>query len=195
MRFIGVDIESTGNKPGFKVTQIGVAFGTNDYAEELVQPAGEWEFERWTGKDGKETGVEELIGITKAMVMSARPAVEVDHTMFCWLLAHGVNPEQRHGLIAVGWNVGSFDMPAVRRDLPRTGSVISYRSVDLNSLVFALVDSDNQYDKIKEKAKDYARRTMGQWKEHTAGGDAVASLLSFDYLRGYAKAGYMMYHR
>ena len=90
-------------------------------------------------------------------------------------------------LHAVGWNVGSFDMPFVREYLPWIADRFSYRSVDLNSILFSVVDTDDQYKELKRKAKSGAEiilRQMGIQKNfHDAGYDAANALIAFKLLR------------
>jgi hypothetical protein len=93
----------------------------------------------------------------------------------------------KRDLHAVGWNVGSFDLPFVREYLPSLGDRFSYRSVDLNSILYSMADTDDEYKELKGKAKaraELALRAAGvepAW--HDAGYDAAAALMAFKYLR------------
>jgi hypothetical protein len=93
----------------------------------------------------------------------------------------------KRDLHAVGWNVGSFDMPFVREYLPKLGDRFSYRSVDLNSILYSMADTENEYKELKGKAKaraESALRALGiapAW--HDAGYDAANALMAFKYLR------------
>ena len=100
----------------------------------------------------------------------------------------------RQRTIAVGFNVGSFDMPFVSATLPKLRSRLSRRSVDLNSILFALSDTDGQFQKIKSRSKDYAIEKMdGMFqgfkdRQHDAEYDAVMALYCFEYLRNVIKS-------
>jgi DNA polymerase III epsilon subunit-like protein len=109
-------------------------------------------------------------------------------------LANWANPgRMRRDTVAVGFNVGAFDMPFVEQSLPFLRSKLSRRSVDLNSIIFAMADTDRQVQKIKAAAKDYARQKMeGMFsgfknREHDAEYDAVMALYCFEYLRSVIK--------
>ena len=99
----------------------------------------------------------------------------------------------RQRTIVVGFNVGSFDMPFVSQTLPTLRSRLSRRSVDLNSILFALSDTDSQFQKLKSKSKDYAIEKMdGMFegfknRQHDAEYDAVMALYCFEYLRNLIK--------
>ena len=97
-----------------------------------------------------------------------------------------VGPGKRD-LHAVGWNVGSFDMPFVARYLPNLFDRFSYRSVDLNSIIFSMADTDDEYKALKHKAKtraESALRVIGiEPNYHDAGYDAASALMAFKYLR------------
>lgn len=86
--------------------------------------------------------------------------------------------------ICVGWNVGSFDVPYINREMPRLGDLLHYRTIDLNAVCFTaerVVGDD--YRTLKDEAKEYAEENMpGPTKWHDAGYDAQASLWSWDYL-------------
>jgi DNA polymerase III epsilon subunit-like protein len=113
----------------------------------------------------------------------------VDHQLADWV---SVKPD-RQRTIAVGFNVGSFDMPFLSQSLPVLKSRLSRRSVDLNSILFAMSSTDGQFQKIKKGSKDYAKNKMESMfegfknREHDAEYDAVMSLYCFEYLRSLIK--------
>jgi DNA polymerase III epsilon subunit-like protein len=100
---------------------------------------------------------------------------------------------ERRDTIAVGFNVGSFDMPFVKQQLPILFSKFSRRTVDLNALIFALSDSDKQFQKIKANAKSYAEQQMDNMfngfknRQHDAEYDSVMALYCFEYIRSLMK--------
>jgi len=113
-----------------------------------------------------------------------------DPAMVDQMLADWANPtKERRDHIMVGFNVGSFDRPFVEQSLPVLFSKFSRRTVDLNSIIFAMSDSDKEFNKIKKKAKDYAVSKMSGMfdgfkdRQHDAEYDAVMALYCFEYLR------------
>ena len=113
----------------------------------------------------------------------------VDHAMADWVSLKA----DRQNNITVGFNVGSFDLPFVSQSLPVLKSRISRRSVDINSILFALSNTDGQFQKLKSRSKDYAIEKMdGMFegfkdRQHDAEYDAVMALYCFEYLRGIIK--------
>jgi DNA polymerase III epsilon subunit-like protein len=101
---------------------------------------------------------------------------------------------ERVRLIAVGWNVGSFDMPFIKKYLPVSFGRFSYRSVDLNSPLFTIdqarkgLKSIDRFDDIKQKSKRYAAGILAAkgvaeaW--HDALYDAKAGMLAWKYIQG-----------
>jgi hypothetical protein len=132
--------------------------------------------------------------IARESVEAGPPPEEVDEAAFSWLLAHGA-VEGRRLVVPIGLNVGSFDMPFFRQALPRTASLISRRSVDLNALCFTFADWDpnhrassaRNFTGWKRSMKtavnaELARRGFAV-AEHDAGYDAAQALLGWWWLR------------
>lgn len=96
----------------------------------------------------------------------------------------------------VGWNVGSFDVPFVRRHLPGVARVLSYQSADLNAITFAIAEAQGtSYSQLQYDAKTYAfdkaAHAEGVTKAwHDAGFDALCSLHAFNYLQERIRNGY-----
>jgi DNA polymerase III epsilon subunit-like protein len=113
----------------------------------------------------------------------------VDHALSDWVSLKA----DRQNTITVGFNVGSFDLPFVSQTLPVLKSRISRRSVDLNSILFAISNTDGQFQKIKSQSKNYAEEKMdGMFdgfknREHDAEYDAVMALYCFEYIRSVIK--------
>ena len=106
------------------------------------------------------------------------------------ITAKWANPgNQRRDFVMVGFNVGSFDRPFIKQTLPITYGKFSRRSVDINSLIFAMSDTNEDFERIKADAKNYAFAKMeGMFndfknRQHDAEYDAVMSLYCFEYLR------------
>ncbi len=180
--YIGIDGEMSGNDidAGHKLIQIGLAKynedGGIDHIGYLLNPGemvwsmGAQEVHQFTQEDIKSYGI--------------YPSI-VDPMTARW-----ANPgEQRRDFVMVGFNVGSFDRPFIKQTLPITYGKFSRRSVDLNSVIFSMSDTNTQFERIKDKAKNYAFEKMeGMFndfknRQHDAEYDAVMSLYCFEYLR------------
>ena len=186
--FLGLDGEMSASDlaRGGRLVQIGLAAGTAE-SDRFVEVIGwaEGEF----AADPKAMAVH---GIPAERILAAPRAAEVDERAFAFCLAHGGSAAHRT-LIAVGWNVGAFDMPFVKDALPRTCSLFSRRTVDLNAVCFTLGGvlrlggSSPKWNTLKRLAKDAAQAallaggTATTW--HDAGYDALASLLAWQWLR------------
>lgn len=182
--YIGIDGEMSGNDidAGHELIQIGLAKynqdGGMDHIGYLINPGDMvWSMEaqevhQFTQEDIKGYGLQ---------------PENVDKWVSNW-----ANPsDQRRDFVMVGFNVGSFDRPFIKRTLPLTYRKFSRRSVDINSLIFSMSDTNTQFERIKAKAKDYAFEKMdGMFddefknRQHDAEYDAVMSLYCFEYLRG-----------
>lgn len=184
--YVGIDGEMSGNDidAGHELIQIGLAKynddGGMDHIGYLINPGDMvWSMEaqevhQFTQEDIRGYGLQ---------------PENVDRWVSNW-----ANPsDQRRDFIMVGFNVGSFDRPFIKRTLPITYGKFSRRSVDLNSVIFALSDTNTQFERIKGKSKDYAFEKMeGMFndfknRQHDAEYDAVMSLYCFEYLRGLIK--------
>lgn len=180
--YIGIDGEMSGNDidAGHELIQIGLAkyneAGGVDKIGYLINP-GEmvWSMEaqevhQFTQEDVRDYGI--------------YPSI-IDPIVANW-----ANPStQRRDFVMVGFNVGSFDRPFIKKTLPLLYGKFSRRSVDLNSLIFSMSATNSTFERIKGKAKDYAIEKMdGMFHEfkdrqHDAIYDAVMSLYCFEYLR------------
>lgn len=180
--YIGIDGEMSGNDidAGHKLIQIGLAKYVDGEMRSigyLLNP-GEmaWSEEaekvhQFTREDVKDYGI--------------HPGI-VDP-----ILARWANPStQKRDFVMVGFNVGAFDRPFIKQTLPELYTKFSRRSVDINSIIFGLSNTDKEFNRIKEAAKEYASIKMeGMFndfrnREHDAEYDAVMSLYCFEYLRG-----------
>ena len=170
----GVDIDS-----GHKLIQIGLA----KYDQESVHSIGylinpgemAWSDQAETIHQFSREDIEEY-GMSPGTV---------DIMVSDW-----ANPtSQKRDFVMVGFNVGSFDRPFIKQTLPITYGKFSRRSVDLNSLIFSMSDTNAQFERIKEGAKEYAFEKMdGMFegfrnRQHDAEYDAVMSLYCFEHLR------------
>lgn len=192
MKIIGLDFETSGSdiNDGAVPIQLGLAVINEDEPYSGFQVTslliGGWQW----GKDATwSEEAEEVHRISKADLEGIEPARIIDIRLAHWLVRTARATGQRMWNIPVGWNVAGFDMPFVRKYLPTVGSLLSYRTVDLNALVFALSQGHvSEFKRIKAQVKvgaaDYLS-TMGiegQW--HDAGYDAAASLAAYHELTG-----------
>jgi hypothetical protein len=131
----------------------------------------------------------EVHGITLESLQSAPLPDEVDSQVYDWLIAIGADTNNRGKTIPVGFNVGAFDMPFVKDSLPKTYSLFSRRTVDLNALCFALDYKEEngmpvKAETWKKKAKEYAIKKIGTENQHDAGWDSLMHIFCFEFLKG-----------
>lgn len=212
IRFIGMDFEATGSDPwGLHAPiEIGLAVRRPDVeASEphqvcgpLCFPAvyqglmGRWNWKEWEW-DEEAAAVHQ---IPKADIDKAPPVWQTDIKAASWLIEQGIASNRLHN-VAVGYNVSGYDRQFVTRHMPNLNRILSYRTVDLNTLTYAVSgDSEKDYSRVKRETKDYAAakivealRIEGKHETAPATGgvkfdwhrghyDAVAALYSMDYL-------------
>lgn len=172
-RFVGLDIETTGSggPEVYKMIQIGVAIRDGPLFRQDIG------WETWNETEEAKA----VHGITRERILAAPPAYHVDGFLKGFL--ESSLPGTTGRLIPVGWNVGSFDMPFVRAQLPQSAKRFSYRSVDLNSVCYtaALLLEVDPKD-LKDEAKRDSRERITDSHPHDAGYDAQAALIEWDYL-------------
>lgn len=179
--YIGIDGEMSGNDidAGAKLIQIGMA----KYVDGEMKSIGR------LLNPGAMSWSEEA----EAVHQFSRDYIEKngeDPALVDEMLASWANPSDgTRDFVMVGFNVGSFDRPFIKDKLPLLYRKFSRRSVDLNSVIFAMSDSNSQFEKIKSNAKQYAFEQMeGMFdgfanRQHDAEYDAVMSLYCFEYLQ------------
>jgi len=190
--FLGLDGEMTGNRSPIEhqLIQIGVytsgswlssSTGPDPRPQLFVSDIG---YDTWNEMEE----AMEVNGFTAERIRAGpRPEI-VDQNLVVWLEEWGV---ERKKAIAIGWNVGIFDMPYIRHYLPESAKYFSYRSADLNSVCFTLAKASRfSWTALKSAAKRHAEdrirtdmRVAGSKKTwHDAGYDAQASYFAWDYL-------------
>lgn len=182
MRLIGLDFETSGSDidAGAVPIQIGIAFRPNPDEDLVVldRYIGGWNWKDGSATWDKES--EEVHGIPKEMLNDAPPAWKIDIALANELLGF-IGPRMWN--LPVGWNVGGFDMPFVRRYFPNLSRILSYRSVDLTPLVIALSGGhEGTYKEVKKQAKTWAANQIGGYQWHDAGFDAEAALHAYQWL-------------
>lgn len=197
LKFIGLDFETTGTSHEHSAPiEIGLASESGQSFGSLI---GGW---RWHLADGTPTYGQntyiwdeeagEIHGITPDELNDAPWPKAVDESASEWV--RDVVGGEPKGIIAVGWNVAAFDFPFLRRYLPKTAASMSYRSVDLNALVFGITQAGltqpytNEpwgYYGLKSFVKEQAAVGVEQqtgWAPdnwHNAEYDALASVYAY----------------
>lgn len=129
--------------------------------------------------------------ISRSRVAAAATASEVDARLTDWLLAHGAI-QDRKVVVPVGFNVGSFDMPFLNRDLPVSAGLCSRRALDVNALCFAFAgwnpagparDFAGWKTAMKAAANGFLDDQGMATTEHDAGFDAAQALVGLWWLR------------
>lgn len=184
--FVSLDIETSRGDINGRLIQIGLTFGLDDtftadvgWTPAELELLGAWE-----------TAAEDIHHIPMVKVIDAFPhASSVDALLVERMTQMGFKPN-RH-LIAIGWNVAGFDLPFVRRDLPRFAEFVSYRSIDLNALCFLEAARQGRaFDKFKSELKARAQALMGGtpcW--HDAGYDSKAAFVAWGILSNWTTRG------
>ena len=163
---------------GGKLIQIGLSAGTPNGVETIsfyLRPPEDmyWEDEA--------AGVHK---ITQDQLKGAPHPEEVDELLYAWLIEKGANPKRRIHNVPVGFNITGFDMPFVKVTLPKTYSLFSRRTAELNGMLWLLHGKQGKtFEQWKEMSMEYARINMITFKPHDAGWDSARHLLCFEYLR------------
>lgn len=195
---IGLDFETSHNDlvlwedykikdGGARPIQIGVSFSIEDtFVSYIGQPEDEMVWHPQAAA---------IHNIPKETILSAPAPDVVDDKLFAWIKEQcgDRDPERSHFLTPCGWNVGAYDMPFALQSLPRTHSILSRRTIDLNSVCMSM-DKLHKVDgskagrvALKKRAKAYAASVLTKHDinigEHDAGYDAQQALLCLEYLR------------
>ena len=173
---VGLDFECSGSSHDKHVPiQLGLVAENACYKSNIG--GWDWNKHEW---DGAAYNVHH---ISKADLKDDPPVSIVDGDMAYWLW-NVTRGYQRMNVVPVGWNVGSYDMPYITKWMPLLRSLLSYRSVDLNALVFMLDGhSGKSWKDWKRAAKQYANEFIDETTRHDALTDAKAALFEFGFLR------------
>ena len=181
MLFVGIDGEMScpDMERGGKLIQIGLSVAVPSGVETIslyIRPPEDMYWDPQAAEVHKITQ-EQL----KANGMHPE---EVDETLYAWLISHGANPKRRAGTVPVGFNITGFDMPFVKVTLPKTYSLLSRRTAELNGMLWMLHGKNNKtFEDWKELALEYAKMNMRTYRPHDAGWDSARHLLCFEYLK------------
>lgn len=183
--FVGLDGEMTHTEvnEGGRLCQIGIAFTERKM---FVSDIG------WGPSDY--VANEQSLAVnkfTRSRIEKGPLAEDVDSWLCAYLEGQGGNPEKKI-LIAIGWNVGAFDMPFVKNALPNSFQFFSRRTEDLTAICFRYhrkiywEGSYPTWHGWKRMAKDYAttellKRGIPE-NEHDAGYDALHGIFCWEFL-------------
>lgn len=187
---IGLDGEMSDSDldKGAVLIQIGVCDEYGNTFESLIQHAPGW------FKTEQASAVHK---IPDRSIINAPHVDDVDMRLYSWLTARlddALLRGERTGIrpfVPVGWNVGGFDMPFVRKFLPLSSGLISRRQLDLNALCYAFEDAQVTYqgerltfNKWKNLAHNFAEASFVEHNWHNALFDAQAALEAYTFLTG-----------
>lgn len=181
MLFVGIDGEMScpDMEKGGKLIQIGVAVRTEAGIESvgyLLQPPADMYWE-------DRAALVHQIPLEK-LVAEGLPAPEVDELLYKWLVERGANPRQRAKTVPVGFNITGFDMPFVKVTLPKTYSLFSRRTGELNGMLWLFHGKNNlNYESWRQMSLDYAQMNLSDYKPHDAEWDAKRHILCYEYLK------------
>lgn len=171
--FLGLDIECTGSDVDkHAIIQIGIA----------CRHEGRIVWQAWDIGQQEYVWEQEALNVNKfthERIKMGHPVESVD----AYAASEIEKWRDGRSAIAVGWNVAGFDIPFIKKAMPLTYDKLSYRTVDLNAIIFAAsLAGYGAYDKMKRRAKGYAEATLPAVNWHDAGYDAAAGLASLEYL-------------
>lgn len=192
--FFGLDGEmSAADLPeGGRLIQIGIAAHTLTDGTTLTAGSEAFSMMMNPGEMYWEPVAAGVHGIPREAIEQAAPAAEVDEALYQWLIEHGARANRRENTVAVGFNVGSFDLPHLAAVLPRSHSLFNRRSLDLNAVCFTLDGAtlagvSASAETWKTAAKDYAVATLERLgyveNQHDAGYDALLHLHVWRFLK------------
>jgi hypothetical protein len=183
IRYFGLDFESSGSDPWGRSApiQIGIA----NEAVRITAYIGGWNWSEWEWNEE----AAEVHKIDRKGLDKFPPVWKVDIAVAAQLLDHAVG--DRMWNVPVGWNVAGFDRQFVTRHMPNLHRLLSYRSVDLNAVLFSKVSDEHGYTRLKKAVKARAEAVVKATYEsenvtptwHDALFDAEAALAAFRALQ------------
>lgn len=196
--FAGIDGEMTDSELalGAKIIEIGACTqNINDLFVTRVSWYKEELMERWTDKAAAVHNIpaEEVTYFPRDL--KCPPLIgEADRLFRNWIVAHAERPERTDKfVIAIGWNVGTFDLPFLQAQMPMSASYLSRRTVDLNAVCYTMHEcvkwngSYPTHKTWKKVGKEYAEVILRQNKvwtnAHNAGYDAQEAVLCWQFYR------------
>jgi hypothetical protein len=181
MLFVGLDGEMSAPDmdQGGQLIQFGLAVksaGAIQSISFLIKPTEEM---YWDEKAAKV----HLIPYEVVHMYGTTPEI-ADDALYRWLVSHGANPKNRAKTVPVGFNITGFDLPFVKKTLPKTFSLLSRRTGELNGMLWLLNGKDgHNFESWKKKAMTYAEDNLEDYVPHDAEWDAKRHLLCYEYLQ------------
>lgn len=168
VKLCGVDIETSGVNVNIHSTiQIGIVLPNGKKLVSDLIP------QEYLAIDPKAL---EVNGFTRERLMRAPFAPIVDEELSTTMCEAGYGEGD---LTAVGFNVGSFDIPFIRKDLPKVAKFFSYRNLDLTALaIFYELQTGKSYRDLKDRLHEKIVIALGRDQRHDALYDAEASLVA-----------------
>ena len=187
MLFVGIDGEmsSANLADGGRLVQIGVAVrlpdGSLDGASWIINP----------GEMAWDATAAAVHGISyETVIMQGRSQDSVDQELYEWLVGHGADARHRAKTVPVGFNITGFDLPFIKLQLPKTFSVLSRRTAELNGMLWLLNGKNGLgFEEWKDEALGQAHRLLEDYRPHDAGWDAQRHLLCYEYLQSVILVG------
>jgi hypothetical protein len=181
MLFVGIDGEmsSPDLEAGGQLIQIGLAVHAAGAIQSIVFLIKPTEEMLWDENAAK------VHNITQDDIRGygIHPEI-VDNAIYRWLVGHGADARHRAKTVPVGFNITGFDMPFLKKTLPRTYSLFSRRTAELNGMLWLLHGkNDVGFEGWKKKALAYAESKLDDYKPHDAEWDAKRHLLCYEYLQ------------
>jgi len=183
--YVGLDCEtSSDNFLTGRPIQIGVSIFASGLLKEYQSFIFHREIDDWSLE------AQNIHHIDPQALLTAPSAQSVDDELFQWLNKELDYPAS-NSLVAVGWNVNSFDFHFLKPILPQTMGLFSRRVVELNSLIYLYAQTSlvayRTFDELKEIVKSEGRETLDLYniggKEHQAAYDAALGLVIFSNLK------------
>lgn len=168
MLFAGFDLETTGLDANInhRIIQIGVALEDGTGFNHDICPIGDINISSEALK---------VNGFSLERIARGLSPSEVEDLLVPELSKLGE-------ITAVGWNVGSFDLAFIGRDLPRVKRCFSHRCVDLTGI--CILKGGNNWRTVKAEWQAKAEAALGEvgvW--HDALWDAKAALKVWQLLQ------------
>lgn len=173
VQLCGLDIETTGINVAYNdLIQIGIVLPDGFKVVRDVRPAHEYFIEK---------EALEVNGFTRLRILKAPLNTKVDEELSGILGLSGYSPGS---LTPVGFNVGGFDIPFIKKSLPKTAEFFSYRALDLTALAitYELITGKSYRDLKDEMHKKIAAK-LGRDQRHDALYDAEAALIAVDLFK------------
>lgn len=180
--FGGVNAETSGMDPRkHQLVRIGVALSeAHVFSSRISCPDAVYEVDALRAID---MSLDELADGPRAE--------EVDAQLVDWLRARDV---QEDGVVPVGWNFSTSELPFIMRQLPRFYAYLHCHAVELNAIVYFLGGTALYHGRMitpagwkhmaKEAAGSHIYYTQArELKQHDAGDNALSAILAHGWLR------------